>query len=164
MLSMYKATARLVTVDGELNSMSIRERPGKMMELPIGAAAAAAATTQVMSHFVLRAYCLGCSTSATTAKWASSPVRWLLGTSARLTSSLAIEAAIGLSRIGASPPAGVVTGYVPSVVGKGAVIVSNPGRSRIWAGGVEFILFAECCSCKPMLNRRYRCPGALQLV
>jgi riboflavin transporter FmnP len=52
-LSMYIATLRLTTVGVELNSVVISPSAGKMMEEPIGAAAAATATTKVIIHFFL---------------------------------------------------------------------------------------------------------------
>ena len=52
-LSMYIATLRLTTVGVELNSAVISPSAGKTMEEPIGAAAAATATTKVIIHFFL---------------------------------------------------------------------------------------------------------------
>jgi hypothetical protein len=52
-LSMYIATLRLTTVGVELNSVVMSPNAGNMMEEPIGAAAAATATTKVIIHFFL---------------------------------------------------------------------------------------------------------------
>lgn len=50
------------------------------MELPRGAAAAAIAIMNVISHFVPRGYCFGSSTSANTQNCANNPRRFPLGT------------------------------------------------------------------------------------
>jgi hypothetical protein len=52
MLSIYIATLKLTTVGVELNSVVISPSAGRMMEEPIGAAAAAIATTKVIIHFL----------------------------------------------------------------------------------------------------------------